>query len=294
MRRLLLPLFLLAGSLAAHAQATAPAYDPNVAHRSVQALELWPEVQGEVVLRNGDYLLLTLRGERALADASYQPMRHLGFDAGQIRVGYEHFWSAHWSWGATARFNGGSGQLQVGNIAGETLTPELLLRHRAPIFAGITFGQRLSVERIFPTSKYVGGSGPSGQTWGRLRVDLEKLLPLTSDAAAGLALRPRLSYEASTHLRFQKASGDPDERAIQYNSLRAEVGVRLSPAIDLTPWFAYQTAYQQNLVFTDMTGTIPVSGGKINAVYPTVGLDLRFTFLPTGGKADRQQLPTQH
>ncbi|GAB3637105.1 hypothetical protein GCM10027422_26950 [Hymenobacter arcticus] len=261
--------------------------------RVVQNLRLWPEVQGEVALKNGDYLLLTLRGERTLADASgYQPPRHLGFDAGQVRVGYEHFWNANWSWGATARFNGGSGQLQTGTITGETLTPELLLRHRAPIFGGITFGQRLGIERIFPTTSYVGSSGPNSQTWTRLRVDLEKLLPLTSEAA-GLALRPRLSYEAGTHLRFQKDASDPDERTIQYTSLRAEVGVRLSPAIDLTPWFAYQTGYLETLPQYDRNG-VQTSGGKLNIVYPTLGLEARFTILPSGGKADRQQLPTQH
>ncbi|MDJ0364757.1 hypothetical protein QMK33_06305 [Hymenobacter sp. H14-R3] len=261
--------------------------------RVVQNLRLWPEVQGEVALKNGDYLLLTLRGERTQADASsYQPPRHLGFDAGQVRVGYEHFWNANWSWGATARFNGGSGQLQTGSIAGETFTPELLLRHRAPIFGGITFGQRLGVERIFPTTSYVGGSGPGSQTWTRLRVDLEKIVSFSGEAA-GLALRPRLSYEAGTHLRFQKDANDQDERTIQYTSLRAEVGVRLSPAIDLTPWFAYQTGYLETLPQYDRNG-VQTSGGKLNIVYPTLGLEARFTILPTGGKADRQQLPTQH
>ena len=274
---------LLLATTAASAQTT----------RVVQSLRLWPEAQGEVVLKNGDYLLLTLRGERTLTDASaYQPIRHLGFDAGQVRVGYEHFWNANWSWGATARFNGGSGQLQVGNISGETITPELLLRHRAPIFGGITFGQRLGVERIFPTTSYLGGSGPNSQTWTRLRVDLEKLLPLTGDAT-GLALRPRLSYEAGTHLRFQKGVNDLDERTIQYTSLRGEVGVRLSPAIDLTPWFAYQTSYLETLPQYDKNG-VQTSGGKLNLVSPTLGLDVRFTILPSGGKADRQQLPTQH
>jgi hypothetical protein len=61
----------------------------------------------------------------------------------------------------------------------------------------------------------------------------------------------------------------------------------------LTPWFAYQTNYLKSLVFSDAKG-VPVSGGKINAIYPTVGLDLRYTILSAGGKADRQQLPTQH
>ncbi|AMR27389.1 hypothetical protein A0257_09965 [Hymenobacter psoromatis] len=256
-----------------------------MAHRSVQTLQFWPELQGELVLHNGDYLLLSLRGERAASSGDFAG-RRLGFDTRRARVAYEHFGSAAWSYGATVQL--------VGDGRGAAVIPEILARHRSPIFGNITFGQRLSLEHNFTNNGAAPlGSGPDGQTWTRLRVDLEKLLPLGSDAN-GLALRPRLSYEASTHLRFQKATNDLNERTIQYTSLRAELGVRLSPRFDFTPWFAYQTSYQQNLVFTDVTGTIPVSGGKINAVYPTVGLDVRFTLLPVGGKANRIQLPTQH
>ena len=285
MRSLLLATFILGGAFAACAQAATPPYDPNVAHRAVQTLHLWPELQAELALKNGDYLLLAVRGERAASSAGFAG-RSLGFDTRRARVAYEHFGSASWSYGATAQL--------AGNGHGAIVIPEVLLRHRSPIFGNITFGQRLSLERTFTSNGAAPlGSGPDGQTWARLRVDLEKLLPLGSDAT-GLALRPRLSYEASTHLRFQKATNDLDERTVQYTSLRGEVGVRLSPRFDFTPWFAYQTSYQQNLVFTDITGTIPVSGGKINAVYPTLGLDVRFTLLPIGGKANRVQLPTQH
>jgi hypothetical protein len=275
MRRLLLPLLLL-GATAASAQVT----------RQVRATQLWPELQGELALRNGDYLLLTLRGERSTADqGSYHPS--LGFNTRRARLAYEHFWSPSWSWGASAQLAGGA----TGQTA---FIPEVLLRHRSPIFGGITFGQRLSLERNFSKGGgYPLGSGPDGQFWGRLRVDVEKLLPLSSDAAAGLALRPRLSYEASTHLRLQKSDTDPTERAIQYTSLRGEVGVRVSPRFDLTPWFAYQTDYQYYLEFRDSKGVL-VSGGKTNLVYPTIGLDLRFTLLPAGSKTERQQLPTQH
>lgn len=282
MRLLLLPLLFL--TTAAFAQTT----------RTVQDARLWPELQSELALKNGDYLLLTLRGERVLADEN-QSLRHLGFDAGQVRVAYEHFWNARWSWGAAARFNGGSGQLQVGSLSGETLTPELLVRHRSPILGGLTFGQRLSAERLFPfTQGYKGGPGPGGQNWGRLRVDLEKSFLLGSGLATGLALRPRLSYEASTHLRFQKAAANADERTIQFTSLRGEVGVRVSPVIDFTPWFAYQTKYDIELAKYDRNNVQTDPEHNINLVYPTVGLDVRFTILPAGTRVDRQQLPTQH
>jgi hypothetical protein len=259
----------------------------------VQKLELWPELQGEVAFRNGDYLLLSVRGERNTTDV--QSSRSLGFDTRRVSATYEHFWSPTWSWGGSlryesdARFEAGSG--------GDMLVPEVLLRHRSPIFGGLTFGQRLGVERQFyGIRRSLGGPGPDGQFWGRLRVDVERLFPLQSDAA-GFALRPRISYAASTHLRFQKDTGDPDERTIQFTSLRGEVGVRLSSAIDVTPWVAYQTQYSIALpqYQEDANGMmVQVRGGRTNNVYPTLGLDFRFTLLPTGSKTDRQQLPTQH
>lgn len=282
---------LLASGQVASAQAITPAYDPTVAHRSLQALELWPELQGELALRNGDYLLLALQGQRSTAD-SYSS-RPLGFDTRRVALTYEHFWNEHWSWGGVARYESAA-RLEVGN-GGDVLVPELLLRHRTPIWGGLTFGQRLSVERqLYVNRHYVGGPGPSGQFWGRLRVDVERLLPLSSDVM-GMALRPRLSYAASTHLRFQKDVNDANERTIQFTSLRGELGVRFSPHIDITPWFAYQTVYREDLVFfSDSANTIPASGGKINAVHPTLGLDLRFTLIPTSSGANRRQLPSQH
>jgi hypothetical protein len=279
---------LLAVSQAAQAQ-----YDPNVANRSVRPLELWPELQAELGLKNGDYLLLSLHGERVAnrPDFGYYARRPLGFDTRRVALAYEHFWNANWSWGATARYEW-DGRFET-NTPGDLLVPELLLRHRATIFGGLTFGQRLGVERqILVNRHYLGGPGPDGQFWTRLRVDVERLFPL-STAADGLALRPRLSYAASTHLRFQQSDANRPERTIQFTSLRAEVGVRLSPKVDFTPWFAYQTQYAQSLIFTDINGN-PVSGGKANYVSPTLGLDVRFTVPSAGAKADRQRLPTQH
>lgn len=291
MRCLLFVLPLL-GSLAAVAQTTTP-YDPSITQRTVESTQLWPELQGELALKNGDYLLLALSGQRSIDGSAAD--RRLGFNTRRVRLAYEHFWNTHWSWGATARLEAGTLHLELNNGASDYLIPELLLRHRSLTFGGITFGQRLSFERQIPiTTNYVGGSGPNGQYWGRLRIDAERLFPLSDEAATGLALRPRLSYEASTHLRFQKATTDSDERTIQFTSLRGEVGVRLSPSIDITPWFAYQTSYGITLPQYDVKGTLVRGGNNYNDVYPTIGLDLRFTLLPMGMKADRQQLPTQH
>jgi len=281
----------MVGGLLAAGHSASAQYDPNVAKRYVQRTELWPELQGELGLKNGDYLLLTLRGERSTADYGFGATRSLGFDTRRVALAYEHFWNPNWSWGGTLRYE--SDASFETNTYGDLLVPELLLRHRSTIFGGLTFGQRLGVERqILLSRRYLGGPNPDGQFWTRLRVDVERLFPLSS-TDQGFALRPRLSYAASTHLRFQKSDTDVAERTIQWTSLRGEVGVRLAPAIDLTPWFAYQTQYAQSLVFTDINGN-PVSGGKANHVYPTLGLDVRFTIPVAGDKTERMQLPTQH
>nr|GFC43520.1 hypothetical protein [Tanacetum cinerariifolium] len=173
------PLFSLAllGSLLAVGHEAAAQYDPNVAHRSVQAMELWPELQGELALKNGDYVLLSLRGERNTAAYSFGPTRPLGFDTRRVQVAYEHFWNANWSWGGTARYES-SARFET-RTSGDLLVPELLLRHRSTIFGGLTLGQRLGVERqILVNRHYLGGTGPDGQFWTRLRVDVERLFPL--------------------------------------------------------------------------------------------------------------------
>jgi hypothetical protein len=271
MRRFLLPvLVLLAGTATAQTS------------RQVRPLTLAPQLQGEAALTNGDYALLTVFGARATGtDAA---ARSLGLDTRGILAGYEHFWNAQWSIGVQAL-------LLYGGTDQRLFIPQVLVRHRSPVFGGITFGQRLDVERSFPHNfNYTPASAGQGQTWARLRVDLEKLLPI---GASGVALRPRLSYEAATHLRLQKDVNDGEERTIQETNFRVEVGVRLSPTIDFTPWFAYGTSYLVTLPQYDKNG-LQVSGGNLNNVYPVLGLDVRFTLLQTGGKADRQQLPTQH
>ncbi|MGI4871013.1 MAG: hypothetical protein ACRYFX_07525 [Janthinobacterium lividum] len=273
--RLILLAGLLLAATAANAQATSTVYP----------IEVWPEAQGELALRNGDYLLLVLHAERTVQsnDYAYQP---LGFGMRRALLGYEHFATPQWSFGGTLRLEGYGNGYNV-------FAPEALLRHRSPVFKGFTFGQRLSLE--YRTGYFPGSYGllaSDGQVWTRLRLDLEKLFPLGPDASA-VALRPRLSAEASTHVRLQKADGDLKERFIQFASLRAEVGVRVSPRFDLTPWFAYQTDYLQYLEQYDLKGNL-VDNGKYNRVVPTVGLDLRFTILSTGSRANRVVLPTQH
>ena len=266
-------LLLLLGPTLAQAQA----------RRIIQTLQLWPEAQAELTLKNGDYLLLALRGQRETeADYAASP-RRLGFDQGLARLGYEHFWTEHRSWGATASLFGSSGG------GTDLLIPEVLLRHRSPL-GPLAFGQRLSLERAVPLTANQGGSGPPSQTNARLRFDLEKLLPL-----GPLTLRPRLSYEAMTHIRLRKEAADPEERAFQFTSLRAEVGCRVSSRFDFTPWFAYQTTYYYAIESLDSKGQVVVPAGPVNQVAPVVGLDLRFTLgRDESSASQRPQLPTQH
>ncbi len=253
--------------------------------RQVGNLQVWPELQAELALKNGDYLFLGVRGQRDVERSSSEgDSRSLGFDERRFTLGYEHFWNDNWSGGGTLRLESyGNERL--------ALIPEALIRHRGSV-GPLIFGQRLSLERTFPNNAgYDGGSGPDGQTWARLRVDLEKLVPVGSGT---LALRPRLSYEAATHVRLLRADTDAKERGIQFTSLRGEVGCRLSDRLDLTPWFAYQTNYYFTVDRLDANGNVTLPGGPFNQVAPVLGLDVRFTFF--GGKEafERKQLPTQH
>lgn len=245
---------------------------------TLSGLQYWPELQAELALpdHGNDYVLLAVRGQNNSDNNGFSdPTRFLGFDERRATLSYEHFWSDKWSIG------GGLGYFSANKAY--VLIPEVLLRHRSPV-ASFTFGQRLSLERTFPSP-----TNAKGQTNARLRVDLEKLFPLT----AAVALRPRLSYEAGTHVRLLKSDTDPDERFIQFTSLRAEVGCRVGTRFDFTPWFAYQTSYLVTLPQYDALGN-QTSGGKLNAVAPVLGLDLRYTLLQGADAATRRQLPTQH
>ncbi|MBD2723304.1 hypothetical protein [Hymenobacter armeniacus] len=245
--------------------------------RTVFGWQLWPEVQAEVALpTTNDYLLVAVRGQHLTDNNGFSdPNRVLGFDERRLTLGYEHFWNEHWSIGATAAY--------VSAYNSYALLPEVLLRHRSPV-GPLTFGQRLSVERVIP-----GASGATGRTNARLRVDLEKIVPVSS-----FSIRPRLSYEATTRVRLLHSNDDPKERTIDFTSLRGEVGVRLSPLLDVTPWVAYQTQYSFGLARYDKDGNEIEPAGRANAVSPVVGIDVRFTFLNGQDAAARKQLPTQH
>jgi len=276
MKRLLACLILLAASAALPAAAQT--------RRVVQEYQLWAELQAELALKNGDYLLVSLHGENVPAynnSTYYRPDRLLGFDQRAAGVAYEHFWNDHWSGGA---------RLQVASASGfQYAMPEVLLRHRSPL-GPLTFGQRLSASRFAPFGNGGRVEG-EGRNYASLRVDLEKLLPL---GTGGVALRPRLSYEATAHVRFQKDPYAGDERTIQFTNLRGEVGCRVGDHFDFTPWFAYATAYYFALGSYSPLSGAPADGGRLNLVTPVVGLDARFTLFAGKTVFERRQLPTQH
>lgn len=238
---------------------------------------LRPEVQLEYAFLSGDYLWGSLHGQHSLQAAD--PF----IDYSWLRVGYEHFWSEHWSGGATARLF--AYETRGGDVTGlETrFQPELLLRHRGDVF-GLTFGQRLSVDYLFqPVDQRNLGQA-------RLRLDLERLISVGEK----LKLRPRVAYEAAANIRLQPPDDQPEERTLEQGIWRAEVGLRFSDRFDLTPYVARQADFAIYLPQFDSDGK-QVGGGRTNVRTPVVGLDLRYTLFQDKTPFERKtQLPTQH
>ena len=186
---------------------------PAVAQRrNVAKLALQPEAQVELALKGSDYLLV---GVSALAPGNRSGSTFAG---GQLRIGYEHFWSEKWSGGATLRVLGGPingyGDFigQAGNIIGG-----LLLRHTSTA-GGFVFGQRLGAE--YGTTYDILGSDVKDRVLARLRFDVEKPLALGEK----VTLRPRLAYEAAAYVRLQRDDNELKERVIDFGNLRGEVG----------------------------------------------------------------------
>ena len=242
---------------------------------------LVPQVQVEVPLKGNDYVV-----------AAYSPVIYIGasagtrFEKGQLSLSYEHFWNEHWSGGATLRHTPRFDQ-QNNELLGlpGSVVPGLLVRHRGAI-GPVSFGQRLGVEYAITRYQLVENKN---RALARLRFDADHVFALTER----VGLRSRLAYEAVAYLRFQRDETQLKERLVDFGSLRGEVGVRLSPRFDFTPWVALQRIYRNSLPFFDGSGN-QVSGGKVNFATTLVGLDLRLTLPGKAGTDERQPLPTQH
>lgn len=248
--------------------------------RSVGSTLLLPEIQAELALKGDDYLLLGVRGPISTGSYKGTTLDQLG-----LNLGYERFWNEQWSGGATLRtdvYSAYRNGTDVSRLYVNT-TPELFVRHWSTIGA-FNFRQRLGVEYFVP-----GGDDAKSRAITRLRFDLDRVFPLGQT----LALRPRMSYEAAAYLRLQRDESEEKERVIDFGNMRAELGVRVSPRLDFTPWVASQTTYINALVQRDANGN-PTSGGRTNLLTPVVGLDVRLTLFTGGSVFERRQLPTQH
>jgi hypothetical protein len=248
--------------------------------RNVRDVVVVPEAQVELALKGSDYVLVGF-------NLVTSPDGGSTFAAGQLRLGYEHFLNEQWSIGATLRVLGGD-NYSYGDFLGldGNITPGVLVRHSGKIGA-FNFGQRLGVE--YAATFDVLGSDNENRALTRLRLDVDRVFPLGEK----LAVRPRLAYEPVTYLRLQRDENDIKERVIDFGNLRAEVGVRLSPHVDFTPWVASQTYYINSLPQYDALGQ-QTGGGRTNLVTPTLGIDLRLTLFTSSPTAERYQLPTQH
>ncbi|MBT2556257.1 hypothetical protein J7E24_00510 [Hymenobacter sp. ISL-91] len=242
-----------------------------------------PEVQAELALSGNDYVFA---GFNLLSQ-----VRNGGstFAGGQLRLGYEHFWNKQWSWGTTLRIGSDAGG-SYGDFLGlpGNLVPGALLRHTG-MLGKFGFTQRLAAEYAIVTNDSYGNSSSNNRAHARLRLGLDREFAVGST----VKLRPRVACEALAYLRFQRDEDELQERFVDFGNLRGEVGVRLSPRFDFTPWVAWQTQYINALQQFDQNGN-PVSGGKVNLLTPTVGLDLRVTLGKHALNADRLPLSTQH
>ena len=253
----------------------------NAQRRYYRDLIIIPEVQAEWALKGNDYLVTSFNLRSLTGPASPGGT----FAGAQLFVGYEHWLSEKWSWGPTLRLQGGDliGFAGEGlGLAGE-ITAGALLRHTGTI-GSFRFSQRLGVEYSAPLDQYV-----EDRALARLRLEVDPQFPLTEN----MALRPRIAYEAAVYVRLQRDETDLKERVIDFGTLRGEIGWRVSPRFDLTPWLTSQAIYYNALPQYDPNG-VEVSGGRSNLVGPVAGLDVRFTFLGKNDSPDRRQLPTQH
>jgi len=250
--------------------------------RAVNPTVLLPTLQAEYALHGDDYLLLGLRGPVSTTSTG-------GLEQVGLLVGYEHFWNTSWSGGGTLGINTyGQGRL-TGGDAGKLYTdvaPEAFARHWNT-FGAFNFRQRLGLTYLIP-----GSRGGDSRALTSLRLDLDRLIPVGNGA---VALRPRLAYEATAYLRFQRDEAtQPKERFLDFGYARAEVGVRVSNHFDFTPWFGYQSTYVFALAQTNPMGQVTTPAGRLNLVTPVVGLDARFTLFKGKTVFERRQLPTQH
>lgn len=243
---------------------------------------LQPQAQVELPLSGNDYLFGAFNVQHFDTNLEATPL----FPGQGLRVGYEHFFNDQWSWGAV--LNGQrvkSASFYSPAAYSHFLLPEVFGRHWNTL-GKVNFRQRLAVGYDWPLDV-----ANSGRFLASLRLDVDRVFPLGS---SGLALRPRVAVEPVAYLRFQRDDNEAREPFLDFSELRGEVGVRLSPRFDFTPWFSWQNSYSIALPQYNADGTVKIPGGNSRYVQPVLGLDMRVTLGNTARNAERRQLPTHY
>ncbi|MBX0291155.1 hypothetical protein K3G63_11925 [Hymenobacter sp. HSC-4F20] len=270
--RLILSTVLVAAGLAA-------ALPTQAQRRTKGYTVLQPQAQVEISLTGDDYVFGAFNLQHSSIPLESNPL----FTGLGIRLGYEHFFSSAWSWGAI--LDGQRQQYSLFDNAYEHfLAPEVFGRHWNT-FGSVNFRQRLGVGYLLPLDQ-----ADADRFYATLRLDVDRIVPLGNGS---LALRPRVAFEPIAYLRFQRDEYEAKEPFLDFSELRGEVGVRLSPRFDFTPWFAWQNSYSIGLPQYDANGNVKIAGGPRRYVQPTVGLDIRVT-VGRPATAERRQLPTQY
>ncbi|UYZ62941.1 hypothetical protein [Hymenobacter weizhouensis] len=257
---------------------------PSVAQRRLTyPTLLQPQAQIEIPLTGDSYLF----GAFNLQHLNLPVVENPAFPIQNIRLGYERFSTSAWSWGATVNGQRDEYRKWAGSSAEVlyTVTPEVFGRHWNT-FGSVNFRQRLGVQYL----AFLNEADRANRLASSLRLDVDRVFPLGSGR---LALRPRVAAEAVTYLRFQRDEDEEKEPFLDFSELRGEVGVRISPRFDFTPWFAWRNQYYTELPQYDVDGNLTIAGGTVRNVQLTVGLDLRLT-LGSAPDAERRQLPTQY
>lgn len=255
---------------------------PTTAQRRIRvATALQPQAQFELPLTGDDYVFGAFNLQHLRNQFAGTPT----FPVQSLRLGYEHFISSSWSWGATLHGTRVEDVYRFGvpDDAAYVLTPEVFGRHWNT-FGSVNFRQRLGL--LYPIDLDETGSSRLAAS---LRLDVDQVFPL---GGGSLALRPRVAVEPIAYVRFQRDETEVKEPFLDFSQLRGEVGVRLSPRFDFTPWFAWQNSYFTSLPQFDMNGNVTIPSRTIRYAQPVVGLDMRMTL---GSSApERRQLPTHY
>jgi len=198
-------------------------------------------------------------------DSDYNALAGNQLQRAQIQLGYE--------WLLTQRWSGGIAEKAVFDPYGfRTFHSAAFLRHTGHI-GSVQFRKRALFEHLARNQQQPG----SAQI--RIRADLDRTFTI-----GRFALRPRLAYEIQFDLSFEKKTEieRQEDRTVDHGYLRVELAVDLSERLSVVPYYLKRTDFIFAAEQYDANGNILVPKGPRNLIFPTVGLDVRYTF---SGKA---------